>query len=477
VLYILLTLEATAVAFLVLGISEGNLGLFPILIAGMLAVFLPWVMMWRGASMSTVAWTLCLTLLVVLFGVSASPSSTHVWAIAWCAATPLISVAVGGWRTGLRMVAVTATVQTAALVLHYYAPNATPDRPDAFLVELIDAILLTTIVGLVSQASDRSRDDATARVDKSNTALRTEIERHRTTQAQLHETHAQLLESARVAGMAEIASGVLHNVGNALNSLRTSASIVGEGVCKRRDPEALDKLSEFLSKRLDIIGIEDHPADRLPEYLNRLAERRRQEDAHLQEEVDRLQRQVDHVAAIISVQQQHAGASGVLMDVDINEAIEQSVLVSFGTANPLGITITIDGAVDGPVVTDRHQLLQIMTNLITNARDELRAGEGQGIIQIGVTVQDDTIRLQFNDSGRGVTEAHRTSVFRHGFTTKPDGHGFGLHLSALAARALGGNLSLSEHGALPGATFVLDIPLIRPLHSTHIPSEARSALG
>jgi signal transduction histidine kinase len=113
------------------------------------------------------------------------------------------------------------------------------------------------------------------------------------------------------------------------------------------------------------------------------------------------------------------------------------------------------------MITDKHHVLQILVNLISNARDAMRSSSGPLQLRLRVGLTEDRhgfVRFQVTDTGIGIPPEHLTRIFAQGVTTKPDGHGFGLHSSALAARRLGGVLSAHSAGAGQGATFRLDVP-------------------
>ena len=81
------------------------------------------------------------------------------------------------------------------------------------------------------------------------------------------------------------------------------------------------------------------------------------------------------------------------------------------------------------------------------------------------------------DTGIGISPENLTRIFAHGFTTRKDGHGFGLHSGALAAKELGGKLSVESAGLGQGASFVLDLPFAPPKERPELenanPSAAR----
>ena len=72
------------------------------------------------------------------------------------------------------------------------------------------------------------------------------------------------------------------------------------------------------------------------------------------------------------------------------------------------------------------------------------------------------VRIAIIDNGVGIAPENMAKLFRHGFTTREAGHGFGLHSGALTARELGGSLTARSDGPGCGAAFVLELPLVAP---------------
>ncbi|WP_272426852.1 sensor histidine kinase [Polyangium jinanense] len=112
------------------------------------------------------------------------------------------------------------------------------------------------------------------------------------------------------------------------------------------------------------------------------------------------------------------------------------------------------------VLCDKHKVLQIVLNLLANAKWALdeREGEGKRLAVRLARPAEDRVRIQIIDNGVGIDSALLTKIFQHGFTTRKGGHGFGLHSSALVARAMGGTLAAESEGPGHGATFTLEFP-------------------
>jgi PAS domain S-box-containing protein len=278
----------------------------------------------------------------------------------------------------------------------------------------------------------------------------------------LNRTQRQLIEASHRAGMAEVASSVLHNVGNVLNSVNVSASAAREivegsraaGVAKLvkllRDHEA--DLGRFLT--------EDPKGKKVIEFLDRLGEALRQESGQVRGELDSLQRNIDHIKVIVSMQQSHARShSGVTECFAPADVIEDALKLVAGGWDTGSIDLVRELAPIPEVEADRHKLLQILTNLFSNARQALSESSGKKVIVRLLPGDWDRFAIEVEDTGMGISEENLRKIFQHGFTTKKEGHGFGLHSSALAARSMGGSLAAFSEGAGRGARFRVELPL------------------
>jgi signal transduction histidine kinase len=113
-----------------------------------------------------------------------------------------------------------------------------------------------------------------------------------------------------------------------------------------------------------------------------------------------------------------------------------------------------------PVLVDRHKVLQILINLINNAKHALdHRPDGRRLTLRIIRHDTERVRVEVTDNGTGVPPEILNRIFSHGFTTKKTGHGFGLHSGANAAKEMGGSLSVRSDGEGTGATFVLELPL------------------
>jgi two-component system sensor kinase FixL len=272
----------------------------------------------------------------------------------------------------------------------------------------------------------------------------------------------QLLHAARLAGMEEVASSVLHNVGNVLNSLNVCASTVVERVTTSR-LDGLARVAELVRSRAGDLGqfvTADASGKKLPDYLETLARYWTEEQAALLRELRRLTNYVNHIKDVVSRQQSLTGLSGHAESASISDLIEDSLTLAAAGLERLGVGLRRDCANDFALNVDRRKFMLILVNLISNARDSVLASDvrNKEITVRSELLQEGYARVDVIDNGLGIPAENLDRIFARGFTTKRNGHGFGLHSSALAARDLGGSLTVHSEGANRGAIFTVKIP-------------------
>ncbi|MFL5354143.1 two-component system sensor histidine kinase NtrB [Archangium sp.] len=282
-------------------------------------------------------------------------------------------------------------------------------------------------------------------------------------EARLGEMHRSLLDVSRQAGMAEMATGVLHNVGNALNSVNVSVNVLSERLHQSR-LAGLRKATELMGANAQDLGgffTRDPRGQQLPAYLQALTHQLTGERSELLEEVHTLQKSVEHIKNVVSMQQETARFSGVVERLEVTELLDDALRLHAVAFERLGIQVKREYT-DVPLVrVDRHKLLQILLNLMSNARHALlESGRPDKLLVIRVErMVTGRLRIAVVDNGVGISPDDAPRLFSQGFTTKKDGHGFGLHISALAAAEMDAFLSCTSEGRGQGATFTIDLPI------------------
>ncbi|MHC4946981.1 MAG: sensor histidine kinase [Planctomycetota bacterium] len=277
------------------------------------------------------------------------------------------------------------------------------------------------------------------------------------------ELNKQLVDTSRQAGMAEVATGVLHNVGNVLNSVNMSASVVTTTV-RNSKLTNLGRATAMLCEHSEDLGtfLSDDPKGRqLPPYLEKVAEHLGEEQTTILQELTSLTKNINHIKDIIATQQSYSKVTGVLESVDLGELLDEALRLNAASLERHRIRVDRDVQYVPLTRTDKHQILQVLVNLITNARDAMEHLDGEKVLTISLDLSDEDrmVRLSVRDNGLGIARENLTRIFKHGFTTKKKGHGFGLHSAALTAKELGGSLEVDSEGPGTGAMFTLSLPL------------------
>ena len=290
-----------------------------------------------------------------------------------------------------------------------------------------------------------------------------DITERRQADAELEQVHKQLLVASRHAGMAEVATNVLHNVGNVLNSVNVSASLLAERIQKSKCAR-LEQVSALLKAHAaDLSGFLAGPQGKhLPEYLQELAADLAGERDTAVEELTALRGNVEHIKEIVAMQQSYARRGGLTEMLDIRLLAEDSLRMNEGAFSRHGVTIVRDYEDVPPIEVDKHKVLQILVNVIRNAKYACDESTGERKVTVRVRGGNNSVVVSVIDTGIGILKDNLERIFNHGFTTRTDGHGFGLHSSALAAKTLGGTLQAQSAGPGQGATFTLTLPLRSP---------------
>ncbi|WNG36802.1 AAA family ATPase [Archangium violaceum] len=305
-----------------------------------------------------------------------------------------------------------------------------------------------------------------AEVQRAESALRSandDLERRVEERTQeLKKAQARLVDSARGAGMAEVAVNVLHNVGNVL----TSAVINLQSMLEMVNSSRVGRLKQVTSLFGEHQGAladfftRDPRGIQLPAYLSALGDELLREQKTLQESMEAMGKHIEHIRAIVQVQQTYARNTLVLEECDLSLLVEDAISIQLPSLQRHGITVTRELSSLPRLRLDKHKVLQILINLISNAKNAMQAlPAGQPHLCIRLVAAGNTAHIQVVDNGVGIAPEIRARLFSQGFTTRENGHGLGLHSSSLAAKMMGGRLFLESDGPGQGATATLELPL------------------
>ena len=279
----------------------------------------------------------------------------------------------------------------------------------------------------------------------------------------LEKLNKQLMDTSRRAGMAEVATGVLHNVGNVLNSVNVSALLITDRLAKSRVSH-LAQVSATLRENADNLGTfitADPKGSKIPGFIASLAERLSGEQAELLRESEGLSRNIAHIKDIVAVQQDYAKVSGVVEVLPAASLVDDALEMNGAAFDRHRVEVVREFDSVPPVRVEKHKVLQILINVIRNAK--YAVSESRRLDKcITVSIHrngNNCVKIAVADNGIGIAPELLKRIFAHGFTTKTDGHGFGLHCAALAATEIGGSLAAHSAGVGQGATFTLELPI------------------
>jgi sensor domain CHASE-containing protein len=278
----------------------------------------------------------------------------------------------------------------------------------------------------------------------------------------LDESRTKTLETAHRAGMAEIATGVLHNVGNAINTVNVNAELLAEAVKTSKVP-GLEKAAALLKEqqpRLAEFAATDPRFPKLVDYLISLSGTLAQQQASMMEQIETLQGKVHHIRDIVSTQQAYAGAPEFRKEEDLLNLLEDALRINADLLDRQHVTVERMFSIVPQLPVNRVKLMQILTNLVKNAAEAIReTGRGSGrLVVMAAPASDGGAIVRITDDGVGIKPEHLKKSFSHGFTTKHDGHGFGLHYCANALTEMGGRITVESDGEGKGATFTVTLP-------------------
>jgi signal transduction histidine kinase len=327
--------------------------------------------------------------------------------------------------------------------------HSAPSKPAELELRMVEAG--AELAGKAIQRL-RAQEDLIAQVRAKELAL-----------AELAGTQERLIDLSRKAGMAEVATGVHHNVGNVLNSVNVSASLMEKRIRESR-VENLSSLVNMLHEHkggLDRYLASDPKGSHVLPYLAKLSSHFTQERQSLLAELESLTANIWHIKEIVATQQNHARVSGLKDEVSIEGLIEDAFRMIHPGFERHRIEIRREFAGLPAMLADKHRILQILLNLLNNAKRALKESAGRERV-LFVRMRrtgEGVVAVEIQDTGVGIAPENLTKIFAQGFTTRRGGHGFGLHSGVLAAQEMGGTLRVQSEGLGRGATFILELPL------------------
>lgn len=345
------------------------------------------------------------------------------------------------------------------------------ETPFAYLLYVLSGLatlalmyrLLSRNLKSANEKLEKMVHERTREIERKNAELNENATKLQDALTELRRAQDELMNTSRKAGMAEVATNVLHNVGNVLNSINVGVASLGNHIQEERISK-LVKISEIIRVNQDNLAEflqNDKRGKALPTYLERLANVLLDDFQRCQIEIDCMDENIEHVKRIITTQQSHAKVVDVSQDFDLDELIDSAIHITIGDTDHALFEIYREVEPGLRLYTDKHRVLQMITNFIKNAKESIvEANVPLGLISINASTSPSrkSVRIQITDNGLGISQENLEKIFQHGFTTKEEGHGFGMHSCANSAKALGGELTIDSEGVRKGATVTLELP-------------------
>lgn len=285
---------------------------------------------------------------------------------------------------------------------------------------------------------------------------------------ELESTKDELVEKAHKAGMADIATGVLHNVGNILTSLNTSASLIEDSV-KKSKIDGLVQANVLLREHIDKIEdfiLHNPKGKSLMEYYLKLEDPLKKERENMRRQSERLMEKIELINEVVAAQQNFAGIGMNAEKVSLSEVIENALSLQAGSIERHSLDVEKDLQATEPIITQRSKLIHVLVNIFKNAKEAMVNNHPEEKkILIKTWQEENKVFLSVTDNGAGIQPEHLDKIFTHGFTTKKNGHGFGLHSSANYMTEMNGQIKVHSKGPNQGTTFTLSLPVAAEITS------------
>lgn len=305
-------------------------------------------------------------------------------------------------------------------------------------------------------------EERTEELEKTNARLQSEFKKKEQAYAELNDVQGQLVESSRAAGMAEIANGVLHNIGNVLNSVNVAASVAVERI-NGLQIGTLKRAADLLTSKQESMGdrwVEFDGLKSLPAMLSQLEKALTNGQETATQELKEVTQHIQFIEEIVRSQQSYARRPGVQESINVHDLFDNSLKLVNTSRNTIVMNVEKQYEVEGEVELDKHKALQILSNFIKNGFEAMmKLPEGSATLTLRLTMVDGNFRFSVIDVGHGIPKETLTKLFTYGFSTKPTGHGFGLHSAACAAKEMGGSIEVESDGVGKGACFSFVFPV------------------
>ncbi len=283
---------------------------------------------------------------------------------------------------------------------------------------------------------------------------------YKESESNLVSAQAELLEKAHKAGMADIASDTLHNLGNLLNSAKISNESI-QNALQYSDIASFSKAILLLKKNIDRLPefiSSDPNGIKLMIYLVGIEQSLKSEFKHIDDHTRRLTEKIELMINVIRTQQNYVYEEFMEENCLIEEVVDKLLGMHEETFKSMGVSVVKDYEQVPKIVVQKSKLEFIIMNILNNAKDSMERNTSMNkALRVSLDQDADYIYLRFKDDGEGIARENLQKIFSHGFTTKPHGHGFGLHNAANFLSDMRGKIWAESEGQGRGATFIVGL--------------------
>ncbi|RMD73609.1 MAG: GHKL domain-containing protein, partial [Lentisphaerae bacterium] len=280
------------------------------------------------------------------------------------------------------------------------------------------------------------------------------------TQEALREAQKELVETAHRAGMAEIATSILHDVGNLLNSVNVSCEMIDQKLTKSTIGTLL-QVTDLIKQQDDPVRFfsEDPRGKRIPHLLIEMGQRIQQEQAQLKSETGNLRNKIALIREVIQMQQSYAKAGLFEEEANVEQLVDDAIAIHSRALKQAQIKLNKKYRPVPHIRVAKSKFVHVILNLIKNAEEAVSAlPASERRIDVEIFPLENEICVKISDNGVGIDPEDLGRIFTHGFTTKATGHGFGLHSCANMIKEMGGRIEVESAGRGRGASFSVIVP-------------------
>lgn len=279
----------------------------------------------------------------------------------------------------------------------------------------------------------------------------------------LEEQVAELLDKAVAQGKYEIASDVMHDIGNAMVGFGAYLTRIRR-ILEQSDPEKLQKLVEFFTtnKSVMINAVGEAKADAIVKMLCGIALTQRSNQEEIGKSVTEQFNIISHVQEILNIQRQYIkGHESVeRQPVNLKTVINDSMTMVFASLDKNAISVSLDIPADLPIIKgDRTKLMQMMLNILKNSIEAIDKNSTEKIISLSAYKQSNTLVVTLKDNGTGFDKPTSENLFKRGFTTKASGTGLGLYNCRAIVESHDGTIDITSEGPGKGTVTTIGFKL------------------